>query len=244
LKLGKVGEGTAELEAVVHGEPENLSAAYTLASAYLKTNELKKVEPLVEKFKHLDSAESHLIVGAYSLALLDKHKALKELLLAQQLNPRLPDLHSQLGYAYFLVGRSDLATQMFEAELKINPQDSNAISMLGSLYRQLGRIDEATALLTKAIQMRPNEPDILFQLGLLAQSKGQGEEAGRLIEDAVARRPNFPPYHIALVRLYFKLKRLDDMKREQAIVDRLNAERMNLPTVRDKALYDATRPLE
>jgi tetratricopeptide (TPR) repeat protein len=244
LKLGKVGEGTAELEAVVHGEPENLSAAYTLASAYLKTNELKKVEPLVEKFKHLDSAESHLIVGAYSLALLDKHKALKELLLAQQLNPRLPDLHSQLGYAYFLIGRSDLATQMFEAELEINPQDPNASSNLGSLYRQLGRIDEATVLLTKAIQMRPNDPDILFQLGLLAQSKGQEEKAGRLIEDAIARRPDFPPYHIALVRLYFKLKRLDDMKREQAIVDRLNAERKNLPTVRDKALYDATRPLE
>jgi len=244
VKLDRIGEGTAELEAVVHGEPENLSAAYTLASAYLKANDLKKVEPLVDRFKNLDSAESHLIVGSYSLARLDKQQALKELLRAQQLDPRLPDLHSQLGFAYFLIGRSDLATQMFETELQLNPQDSNAISMLGSLYRQLGRIDEATVFLTKAINMRPGDPDVLFQLGLLAQAKGQGEEAVRLVEDAIARKPDYPPYHIALVRLYFKLKRLDDMKREQAIVDRLNAERMNLPTVRDKALYDATRPLE
>ncbi len=35
----------------------------------------------------------------------------------------------------------------------------------------------------------------------------------------------------------------DDVAREQAIVDRLNAERKNLPTVRDKALYDALKPL-
>jgi tetratricopeptide (TPR) repeat protein len=244
LKLGKVGEGTVELEAVLHGEPENLSAAYTLASAYLKTNELKKVEPLVEKFKHLDSAESHLLVGSYSLATLDKQEALKELLRAQQLNPRLPDLHAQLGFAYYLHGRKDLATQMFEAELEINPLDSNAISMLGCLYRQLGRTDEATVLLTKAINMRPGDPDVLFQLGLLAQAKGQGEEAVKLVEDAIARKPDYPPFHIALVRLYAKLKRLDDMKKEQAIVDRMNAERLNLPTVRDKALYDAIKPLE
>ena len=82
-------------------------------------------------------------------------------------------------------------------------------------------------------------------MGLLAQSKKQYEEAVQLFNRVVAAKPDDVPAHIALVRVYSRLKRLDAMKREQAIVDRLNAEQKNQPTVKEKALYDVmTKPLE
>jgi hypothetical protein len=60
-----------------------------------------------------------------------------------------------------------------------------------------------------------------------------------ILEKVTQLNPDFPQAHITLVRVYTKLKRPEDAKREQTAVDQLNIERKNLPTVRDKALYDA-----
>jgi Flp pilus assembly protein TadD len=245
LKLNDVQKGIAELEVVCKAEPGNLDAAYTLASSYISGGQVEKAAPIVESLSRYDTAEAHLITGSYYLAILEYRKALKELTRAKELNPRLPDLHSQLGYANIFVGNHETAMQMFETELAMNPQDTNSIALLGSLYRQFGRLEEAADLLNKAHQMRPMDLDIVFQMGLLAQSKGAMDEALKLLQGVAEKRPDDPPTHIALVKLYARLKRPDDVKREQVIVDRLNAERRNQPTVKDRALFEvATKPLE
>ena len=178
------------------------------------------------------------------MARLDHRRAIQEFILALERNPKLPEAHAQLGYAYFFDFKWDLSVQMCEEELALFPDDSNAVSLLGSLYRQRGRLDEAAALLDKAIRLRPNDYEILFQIGLLAQARNDYAQAATILERVARMKPDFPPAHITLVRVYGRLKRTEDAKREQAFVDKLNAERKNLPTVRDKALYDAFKTAE
>jgi tetratricopeptide (TPR) repeat protein len=245
LKLQEFDQGIAELEAVCKAQPANLDVTYTLASAYIKANQTHKAEAIVEKLKAYDTAEAHLIVGSYYLTILEYRKALRELAHALDLGPNLPDVHSQLAYAHFFTGDQEVAMRMFKDELAINPQDSNAVALLGCLYRQNGRVEEAAALLNKAHQLRPHDLDIVFQLGLLAQSQGDNQQALRLLQSVEEKRPDDAPVHIVLVRLYSKLKRLEDVKRERAIVDRLNAERKNAPTVKERALFEVVnKPLE
>jgi tetratricopeptide (TPR) repeat protein len=205
--------------------------SYTLASAYVKINQLDRAQPVIRQLETNDSAEARLIVGSYYLAKLDHRRAIKEFTLALERNPTLPEAHAQLGYAYFFDFKWDLSVKMCEEELALYPDDDNAVKLLGSLYRQRGRLDEAAALLEKANRLNPDDYEILFQMGLLAQAKNDYPQAVAILD--------FPPAHITLVRVYNKLKRPEDAKREQEIVDRLNIERKNLPTVRDKALYEA-----
>ena len=245
LKLEEFDQGIAELEAVSKAQPVNLDATYTLASAYIKANQAQKAEAIVEMLKAYDTAEAHFIVGSYDLTILEYRKALPELKRALALNPNLPDLHSQLAYAYLFTGDQELATRMFEDELTINPQDSNAVALLGCLYRQNGRVEEAAALLNRAHEQRPDDLDIVFQLGLLAQSRGDNQQALKLLQRVEEKRPDDASVHIVLVRLYSKLKRLEDVKREHAIVNRLDAQGKNAPTVKERALFEVVgKPLE
>jgi tetratricopeptide (TPR) repeat protein len=244
LKLERVPEGIAELEKVRQANPRDPELTCTLASAYIKTNQLERAEPLVTLLENNDSAEAHFIVGSYYLAKFDHRRAIREFKLALERNPKLPEAHAQLAYAYFFDFKWDLSVQMCEEELALYPDDSNAVSLLGSLYRQRGRLDEAAALLDKAIRLRPDDYEILFQIGLVAQAKNEYEKAATILEKVTRMKPEFPAAHISLVRVYSRLKRPEDAKREQAIVDQLNVERKNLPTVRDKALYDAFKTAE
>lgn len=244
LKLDRLPEGIAQLETVRSANPQDPGLTYTLASAYIKVNQLDKAEPIVTALSNDDSAEAHFVTGSYYLSKLDHRRAIQELTKALERNPKLPEVHVQLAYAYFFAFKWDLSIQMCEQELALNPDDSNAVSLLGSLYRQRGRLDEAAALLDKAISMRPNDYEILYQVGLLAQARNEYEKAASILERVAQLKPEFPPPHITLLRVYGRLNRPEDVKREQAIVDRLNVERKNQPTVRDKALYDAFKTAE
>jgi protein O-GlcNAc transferase len=239
LKLGRLEDGIEELETVRHAKPEDLDLACTVASVYIKLKQLDKAEPIVHDLEKLNSAEAHFIVGSYYLEKLDHRRAVKELTQTLEQNPRFPDAHAQLAYAYFFEFKWDLSVKMCEEELAIDPDDDNAVKLLGSLYRQRGRLEEAEALLDKAARQNPNDYEILYQIGLLDVAKDDYARAVDVLEKVTQLNPDFPPAHITLVRTYGKLKRSADAQREQVIVNRLNAERKNQPTVRDKALYDA-----
>jgi len=239
LKLGRDQDGIEDLEAVFHARPQDPNVAYTLASAYIKANQLDKAEPLIHDLEKQDSAEAHFIVGSYYLEKLDHRRAVKEFTQVVERNPTFPDAHAQLAYAYFFESKWDLSVKMCEEELAFDPDDDNAVKLLGSLYRQRGRLDEAAALLDKAARQDPNDYEILYQIGLLDVAKNDYSRAVAVLEKVTRLNPDFPPAHITLVRTYGKLKRSDDAQREQGIVDRLDAQRKNQPTVRDKALYDA-----
>jgi tetratricopeptide (TPR) repeat protein len=225
LKLGRTPEGIAELEIVAGGHPEDLDALYTLASAYLKNNQLEAARQLIDsKIIAHDTAEAHLIAGSYYMAAHSYRQAVDELRRAQQLNPELSELGSRLGGAYAMTGGQDLATQQFEDYLKKNPSDYDSLAFLGWLYLESDRVDEAEAMLNRAHKIRPNDLEVVFQLARVARARQHFEEALGLLERVIAANPDHVRAHVLLAQTYFHLKRTADGNREREIVKRLSAE--------------------
>ena len=139
LKQGRLPEGTAELERVRRANAKDLDVSYTLASAYLKANQLDKAEPIVTGLETVDSAEAHYIVGSYYLAKFDHHRAVRELEMAVKQNPKLPEAHSQLAYAYFFDFKWDLSVKMCEEELPYTPTTG---TLSNCWVRSIGRGDD------------------------------------------------------------------------------------------------------
>ena len=226
---GKFNPAIAELEKVYAAQSENISVAYALANAYIQNEQIDKGQVLVDKvFKNLNSAEAHLIIGSFNLARKELQPAAEELRQAVEMNPKLPTAHSQLGVVYLMTGNRDLAIKAFHDELALSPNDFVANTRLGWLYREDNRLDEGEKLLKRSLELRPNDPAPMFQLAQLVNAQGKPEEAAKYLEAVVAQLPNYNQAHVLLARIYFKLKRSEDAKREQAIITRLTAEQQKI----------------
>ncbi len=225
LKLGRIQDGIAELEGVVTGHPEDLEAAYTLASAYITSKQLENARRLIDSAigRH-ETAEAHLIAGSYYMAAQDFRQAVVELRRAQELNPALPELGASLGGAYAMTGSQDMAMQLFEAYHQKNPNDFDTLAFLGWLYLESDRVDDAEKILNKAHQVRSRDLEVMFQLARVARARQHFEEAAGLLEQVVAAKPDHTRAHVLLAQTYFHLKRTADGNREREIVQRLNKE--------------------
>jgi len=223
LKLGRTRQGIRELEQVMHAQPENLDAACTLASAYIREKQLDKAEILIRRIlKERDTAEAHLLAGSFYLTSLKYMEALEELRRAQEMDPDLPGVQPQLGESYALTGSRQMAIRIFEAQLKSDPANFDALASLGWLYLDADRTEEAEQLLTKARRMKPDNTDVLFQLARLARQQEKLEEAAALLERIIALQPAHTRAHVLLSQTYFRLNRREDSLREQEIVKRLS----------------------
>src|SRR4030095_613062 len=105
FQLDRPADAITALETGVHAQPTNATATYTLAMAYIGLRQLDKAETLINKsFRQQNTVEAHLVLGEFHLANGEAPKAIDELKLASQINPRLPTVHSQLGNAYLATG--------------------------------------------------------------------------------------------------------------------------------------------
>ena len=241
LKLNKLDDGLAALEKVIAADASNRSAAYTLGSAYIKVGQIEKAEQLIEEVLSADeSPQARLIAGSIQLAKKDYQGALRTLRKAEKANTKLPTLHSQMGVAMLYTGYSDDAKAEFEAELAINSEDYNSNAFLGWLYERDGRHDQAAALLEKAYKLNQADAGIQYLMAQVYQSRRQWESASKLLEQVVARQPEFTPAHVMLARIYAKLKRPEDFRREQRIVKELNAKQQEKDLGGVGRLYDGT----
>ena len=223
LKLGRNPEGISELEGVVTAHPEDLEAAYTLASAYIKSKRLEKARELIDgPISRRETAEAHLIAGTYYMAAQDYRQAVVELRRAQEMNPVLSELGSSLGGAYAMTGSQEAAVQLFEAYLQKNPNDFDTLAFLGWLYLEAERIDDAEPLLQRAQKIRPADSEVMFQLARVARGREHFEEAASLLERVIAAKPDHTRAHVLLAQTYFHLKRTADGNREREVVRRLN----------------------
>lgn len=225
LKLDQLQDGISQLEFVRDAQPGNLQVANTLESAYLRAHQFEKAKELVETIlSRADTAESHLMTGTYYLVMGDVRDAVPELQHAQKLDARLSQLGSSLAEAYALSGNSDAAVKMFKAQLAKNPLDFEANSFLGWLCLENEQLEQAGKYLAQAHSIQPNDPGVKFQLARLARAQNDNARAAELLEQVVAQQPENVSAHVLLATVYFRLKRIDDGKKEREIANRLSAE--------------------
>jgi tetratricopeptide (TPR) repeat protein len=154
----------------------------------------------------------------------DGQGAVRELERALELNPRLPTLRAWHGRALMRMGDAEKARAAFAAELAENPNDFDANLYTGVLLRQNKQLEEALRYLTRAVQLRPRERYAHYHLGAVLAAMGKPDEARPLLEGVVKDYPDFIEARVLLASVYYRLNRKEDGDREQAVVQRLNAE--------------------
>ncbi len=226
LRMGEFKRVIELLTPVEQAEPANRAVAYMLGLALINEQQLEKGQVLVDRIlREGDSAEAHLMMGTTYLVISDHENALKEFKRAVELNPKLPSVNSFYGQTLVRMGATDEATQAFRRELENNPNDFDSNLQLGILLKQDQNLEQSRAYFQRALLVRPNEPNARFYLASLDVAQGKLNDALAALEPLVKEAPDFVEAHVMLATVYYRLKRKADGDREQAIVNKLNAER-------------------
>jgi tetratricopeptide (TPR) repeat protein len=202
-----------------------------LAYAYLLGTALLHVDAAVEGQTYIDrifgageSAEAHLLMGIAHLGRQDYPAAKTELKRALEINPRLPTAHALYGRAMLALGEHEAAERAFREELGQNINDFEANLQLGYMRKAAQKFEEASTYLERAMTIRPNDLAARKLLASLRLQTGNADEAARMFEEIVKEAPDLIEAHVQLATAYSRLKRKEDVDRERAIIDRLNAE--------------------
>ena len=133
----------------------------------------------------------------------DASRALEQL---AKLAPDVPEVHANLGLAYYFQGRSSEALASFERALHLNPQMPQAVIMSGICQAELGRDEAAIAILDPAFRSPSQDVEIGRLIGLhLARSYAavkQFDKASAIGEELLRRYPNDPEILFQVSRLH------------------------------------------
>ena len=166
-----------------------LANAYAAKAIFIETTEpmwVERAKEEINRAQELDPqlAETHL---ARSLLLWSGYEgyqneaAIRELVLAQQLNPNIG--HANLGILYGHIGLEDLGARELQRALDIDPTSEFAKSLSLYQYQMGAKYDEWLIAYQK---LYPNYPiSARYFLG-----KGRLEEAQKAIEELSAKEPD------------------------------------------------------
>jgi type IV pilus assembly protein PilF len=121
---------------------------------------------------YLESGTGYLLKGNYPAALRD-------LISAEQLDPKNPTVQNNLGLAYFVRDKFELAETHIRKALDLDPNYTDARNNLGRVLIELGRYEAAISQLQKALNdlTYPEPEKAWFNMGLAYFRKGQYKTA-------------------------------------------------------------------
>ncbi len=225
LQTGQDAEVIALLQPREQLFSGDLAYPYLLGTALLHQGSTVEGQKYAERvFGAGESGEAHLLLGLALLGRQDYRAAKDELQRAIQLNSKLPTAHSLYGRALRALGDQEGAERAFRTELRQNINDFEANLQLGNLRKDEQKFVEASTYLERAISIRPEDLVARKLLASLRLQTGQTEEAVLILEALVKDAPELLEAHVQLATGYNRLKRREEAAREQAIIDRLNAQ--------------------
>jgi len=104
-------------------------------------------------------------------------EAIAEYQAAIDADPENVSALTNLGVAFYNVGRLQDAVDQYERALELAPNDADIHSNLAAAYVQLGQLDNALAEYQSAVRLDPNLAQAHFGLGVVYVELGQNEEA-------------------------------------------------------------------
>jgi type IV pilus assembly protein PilF len=137
--------------------------------------------------KDREKADLYLQMGTSNLEKGNYPAALKNLLSAEEYNPNDPLIQNNLGLAYFVRDRNELAEKHMQRALAIKSDFTEARINLGRVYMEQKKYDEAIRILHVATQdlTYPNPEKAWTQLGMAQFSKGDFNSAKKSLAEAI-----------------------------------------------------------
>jgi eukaryotic-like serine/threonine-protein kinase len=162
-----------------------LGYAYALTAVFFEPEaaradrakeEIKRAEALDPRLAETHIARHILLFSRYEG--FQGEAAVREVLLAQQLNPNVG--YGELAYLYTHLGLEDLAARALQRAFEIDPTSEFAKGQMLGMYETCGRHDEWLAAYRKFYPDQPLEPWYFLATGRL-------EEARKALDDNVSR---------------------------------------------------------
>ena len=220
----------------IEADPDYALAHAQLANAYIwmanfieeqavwaerAKEEINRADALDQQLAETHVARHYLLGSAYEG--WQTEAAVRELLLAQQLNPNVG--HVELGSIYYHLGLEDLGDRAYQRALDIDPTSEHVKYMIHAHIRLVnkydewlvayqkfkpdapatlplwylkgkGRLDEAQIKIDEMSVKYPNEPGVKFEQAFLAALKGDFRTAEAEITSFLSKRnPQAFDYH-------------------------------------------------
>jgi tetratricopeptide (TPR) repeat protein len=134
------------------------------------------------------SFEVHELLGMIYASLAQSEKAVDQLKLAVQLNPKSAAARINLGTALLHSGKASWAGDQFREALALEPQSYDANHNLGEFFVQSGKLAEARPLLERAQKIDPDSYDNGYDLAMTDFTLGQLSDARAVIQDLVKKK--------------------------------------------------------
>jgi tetratricopeptide (TPR) repeat protein len=115
-------EAAKEFNAELANDPEHVQSLVYLGDTLVQLNQAAEARPVLEKAVRLDPAQplAHLDLGILLSDAGDNDGALRELMLAEKLNPNDVNVHWRLGRLYRALGKKEEARTEFDKASTLN----------------------------------------------------------------------------------------------------------------------------
>jgi len=209
--------------------------AYDIAAQGAENHDLD--ENILKRMLQIggNTAEYHLILAKAYLYRQETDKALCELDLAAALNPRLPFLHFNYGFAYLRAGHQDRAESEFRADIAIEPDLPDNYEQLGLLYLQLQRTDAAEKSFRHALRYDHERTASLLGLTKLYLQQQKYKEALLAVDAALKVSPDSHNAHFMRGQALIHEGHREEGRQELAVAQKL----LDSGLDKDRAAVDA-----
>jgi tetratricopeptide (TPR) repeat protein len=198
-RLGSYSLAARAAERVHNAQPDDPANALILGSAYTRLGLYQQALPLITlALKAAGSAEGHLIMAETLLGMHQYRPAFDELNQAAELQPDLPDLHTELGVAYVGMNKPADAILEFTKALEQDPTDYQANYYMGRLKRLNGDFALAQKYLQSADRLQPGSTEVMFEFAAMDVSQQHYAEAVPLLEKVIRQEPDHAEAYLLL----------------------------------------------
>lgn len=157
-------------------------------------------------------AEISYSYGTQALMEQDYSKAIGHLSKAAELDPKNPEVHNNLGMAFYFKGERELARQHITRALELDENNTDARSNLGSLAFEEGNIAEAERIYLQCLKdfSYDKQARVYLNLALIELRRGNSAKATGLLKSSVKEDENYCPAWFQLGQLAYKRRDFKD----------------------------------
>ncbi|HLV00979.1 MAG TPA: FG-GAP-like repeat-containing protein [Acidobacteriota bacterium] len=139
---------------------------------------------------------SRLLEQGYSEAALELYRR------AAIIDPKISEIHNNMGAAYARLGRLEESLHHFREASRLHPENSEILFNLGTTLAMIGELQEAVSILQQATAIDRLAPRIWHNLGNAYLSLGRFSEAQTALEFGLELDPKQAEVHNSLGTLH------------------------------------------
>jgi Flp pilus assembly protein TadD len=143
--------------------------------------------------------------------------------------PKSSRVQYLLGGTYQAMGEMTKAESCFRRAIALKPDDSSYYVSLATLLKKLNPADltEPVDLAKRALGLNADNQDAKLLLASCYQAQGKLSDAQVLLEAVVAQTPEARAAHVALAKVYFRQKKVEEAQTQESIAAKLEEHEQN-----------------